>query len=70
MYVVNSYYGPPGGTGYDQSASSVDQYSQGYSTSQPSSAYGSNGYAQTGYQQGGYAQPSEYDHTQYSQDYK
>lgn len=66
---VCSYYGPPGNSGYDQSAPPVDQYSQSYGATQQT-AYGSNGYAPTGYQQGGYGQPGEYDHSQYSQDYK
>lgn len=65
----NNYYGPQGNGsgGYDQSAQSMDQYSQGYGT-QAQSNYNANGYSQ--YQQG-YSQPSEYDQSQqYTQDYK
>ena len=66
-----SYYSHS--TSYDQSSAAVDQYSQSYNAPPPATGYASNGYSHSGYAQPpatGYAASTEYDNSQYQQDYR
>lgn len=72
MFLLFSYYSHQ--PSYDQSSAPVDQYSQGYSAPPPATGYSSNGYSShSGYAQppaSGYAPSTEYDSSQYQQDYR